>query len=136
MLHKKCNFLLCLFCHYTNCIMYWKYLILRKPYLKHKKRSKNNIDPAKKKIMVLFLHNYNSLWLVYNHFTSSVRKLCFCENKKFEILVSAYWGWSKTSRNMIFSKNFRRLGRSTGSGGGREKGVRSRVNDIDISPCM
>ena len=32
-------------------------------------------------------------------------------------------------------KNFRRLGRSTGSGGGRKKAYAA-VNDIHISPCI
>ena len=43
---------------------------------------------------------------------------------------------SRQASNYGEPKNFRRLGRSTGSGGGSAKRVRSRVNDIDISPCI
>ena len=37
------------------------------------------------------------------YIASSLRKLCFREKKKFEILVSEYSEWSQTSRNIIFS---------------------------------
>ena len=53
-----------------------------------------------KSLLAFFLAFFSSLLAL---FASSLKKLCFGEKKIFEILVSEYSEWSKTSSNIIFS---------------------------------
>ena len=79
-------------------------------------------------------------------FTTSSSSFFYFVNSSFAVLSTAQFFTTVTHRQIILlsipntvqtmgvldTKNFRRLGRSTGSGGGRKKAYAA-VNDIDIS---